>query len=159
MTTKKAIALGCGAVAFVALIIVVLVVAFVMHAAKDVEGVAVSAASTADISVGQTFELEVTVTNERPKKILMLDDIDVAQAYLDGFTVVSVDPKPKSSQHVPIENSRSYHFGIRIPPQTAQTFKFKLHAEKAGTFRGDVDACEGTRTITCVAETVVKEKN
>jgi len=159
MTTKKAIALGCGALALGGLIIGIIVIAFLVHASKDVEGVAVSAESTPDVVVGQTFQLEVTVTNERPKKVMMLSDVDVSENYLAGFTVVSIDPKPKSSQHVPIDNSRSFHFGITIPPQSAQSFKFKLHAEKAGAFRGDIDACEGSRFITALAETVVKEKN
>jgi hypothetical protein len=158
MTTKKIIALGCGSIFLIALLIVAAVGAFIVHASKDVEGVAVSAESTADVVVGQTFELAVTVTNERPRKPMMLSDVDVAEDYLAGFTVVAMDPKPKSSQHVPIDNSRSFHFGLQIPPHTARNFKFKLRAEKAGTFRGDVDACEGTRFITCLAETVVKEK-
>lgn len=158
MSIKKAIAIGCGIAALAALVIGVALVAFVVHVAKDVEGVAVSAESTPDVVVGQVFQLEVVVTNERPRKALTLSDVDVAESYLSAFTVVEIDPKPKSSSHVPIADSRSFHFGIRIPPHSAQSFKFKLRAEKAGMFNGDVDACEGSRTITCLAQTVVKEK-
>ncbi len=158
MTMKKAIFAGCGIIALIALLLIAAIVAFVVHASKDVEGAAVSAESASGVAVGDVFNLEVTVTNERPRKVLMLSDLDVAESYLSGFTIVSITPKPKSSEHVPIENSRSFHFKTEIPPQSAQSFKFELRAEKAGTFSGDVDACEGTRTITCLAQTVVKEK-
>ena len=158
MSPKKAIALGCGIVAFIAVVVIAVVVGFLVHVSKDVEGVAVSADGKSDIVVGQTFDLDVTVTNERTYKVLMLSDVDIAESYLSGFTVVEIDPKPKSSEHVPIENSRSFHFGLQVPPHSAQSFKFKLRAEQAGMFSGDVDACEGSRTITCLAQTVVKEK-
>src|SRR5262249_44792468 len=135
---------GCGVIAVLALAVVIAIVAFLVNASKDVEGGAVSADNVSDVVGGQTFDLQITVTNERPKKVMSLSDVDVAEDYLSGFTVVSIDPKPKSSQHVPIDNSRSFHFGINIPPHSAQTFKFTLRAEKAGNFSGDVDACEGS---------------
>jgi len=87
----------------------------------------------------------------------MLSDVDIAEDYLAGFTVSSVSPTPKSNKHVPIDNSRSFTFGVQIPPRTAKSFKFKLRAEKPGIFRGDLDICEGARFTTEMAQTVVKE--
>jgi hypothetical protein len=51
-----------------------------------------------DVVVGQTFELEVVVKNERPGEILQLSDVDIAEVYLDGFTVSSIKPTPTESQ-------------------------------------------------------------
>ncbi len=155
---KKAIFLGCGIIALLALVIGIAVVAFFVHVSKDVEGVAIYAENSPDVIVGQTFELEIVVTNERPQKVIELSDLDVAESYLSGFTLLGTEPRAKSSQHVPISDSRSFHFEMRIPPHSAQSFKLKLRAEKAGSFSGDVDACEGARFITCLAQTIVKEK-
>ena len=158
MITKKIIALGCGIAALIGTVVILAVVLFFVHVSKDVEGIAVAVDGPTEVTVGQTFELEVTVTNERPKKVLRLSDIDLAEDYLAGFTVSSISPKPKSNMHVPIDNSRSFTFGVQVPPRTAKSFKFTLRAEKEGIFRGDVDVCEGARSTTGMAQTVVKEK-
>jgi hypothetical protein len=159
MISNKAIALGCGVAALVGVIAIGAVILFVAHSIEDVQGVSVSIDGPTDVVVGQTFDLSVTVTNERPQKVLALSDIDLAEDYLQGFTVSSINPRPKSNQHVPIDNSRSFTFGVRIPPRETRTFTFTLRAEKAGLFRGDVDICEGTRFITGMAQTSVKEKD
>jgi len=128
------------------------------YVAQDVKEVGVSVDGLTDVVVGQTFELSVTVTNERPRKVLALSDVDIAEDYLAGFTVSTIEPKPKSSSHVPFDNSRSFKFGVQIPPRESRTFTFTLRAEKAGIYRGDVDVCEGARFITSMAQTSVKEK-
>jgi hypothetical protein len=123
-----------------------------------VKGAGVSIDGSTDVSVGETFELSVTVTNERPRKVLALSDIDIAEDYLAGFTVSTIEPSPRSSMHVPIDNSRSFKFDVRIPAGESRTFTFKLRAEKPGLYRGDVDVCEGARFTTVMAQTSVKEK-
>jgi hypothetical protein len=158
MPSKKAIAWGCGIAALICLAGVAVVVIFVTNVAQDVKEVGVFVNGPTDVVVGQTFELSVTVTNERPQKILALSDVDIAENYLAGFTVSSIDPRPKSNKHVPIDNSRSFTFEVQIPPGTSRTFTFTLRAEKAGLYRGDVDVCEGSRFITGMAQTSVKEK-
>jgi hypothetical protein len=158
MPSKKAIFWGCGIAAGVCLIGVAAVVLFVAYIAQDVHGAGISVDGPTDVVVGETFKLTVTVTNERPRKVLALSDIDIAEEYLEGFTVSTIDPKPKSTQHVPIDNSRSFTFGISIPPRESRDFTFTLRAEKTGLYRGDVDMCEGARFTTGMAQTNVKEK-
>src|SRR5437870_3426775 len=118
MITKKIIALGCGIAALIGTVVILAVVLCFGHVSKDVEGIAVAVDGPTEVTVGQTFELEVTVTNERPKKVLRLSDIDLAEDYLAGFTVSSISPKPKSNMHVPIDNSRSFTFAVQVPPRT-----------------------------------------
>jgi hypothetical protein len=158
MNTKKAILLGCGTVTFLGLLAVVGVVMFISHVAKDVEGVGVTINSPTDVSVGETFKLDVTVRNERQGKVLELSDIDIADEYFNAFTVVSVTPTPKTEMHVPIDNSQSFTFDRKIQPGKTQVFTWELRAEKPGIFRGDVDVCEGMQFVTKMAQTVVKEK-
>ena len=158
MSTKKVVIIGCSAAAALAMLLFVVLIAGLIYVAQDVEGAAVSANSPLDVTVGETFDLTVEVRNERQTKVLELSDVDIGEEYLAGFTVVSIDPEFKSTMHVPIDNSRSYTFGVTIPAGEARTFTFTLRAEKAGIYRGDVDACEGARFITAMAQTVVKDK-
>jgi len=156
--TKKAIVIGCGALAAVAIAAVIGIAVVLGYMSKDVEGVAVSVNGPRDVVVGQTFDLEVLVANERPRKALRLSDVDISDQYLAGFTIASVKPKPKSTMHVPIDNSQSFTFGVSIPAGGSNSFTFTLRAEKPGIYRGDVDVCEGARFVTALAQTVVKEK-
>jgi hypothetical protein len=158
MKSKKVLIWGCGIATLVGLAGIAAVVLFFGYLIQDVEGVAVEVSGPMDVVVGQTFDLTVTVTNERPRKVLALSDIDIAEEYLAGFTVTAIEPNPKSNTHVPVDNSRSFTFGVEIPPGAARSFTFKLRAEKAGLYRGDVDVCEGVRFITDMAQTSVKEK-
>ncbi|MGD0744525.1 MAG: hypothetical protein ABSA45_05165 [Verrucomicrobiota bacterium] len=158
MTTKKTIAIGCGAVLLIGIILVVAVVLFFVHVSKDIEGVVVSVNGPTDVTVGQTFELEVVVRNERASKVLRLSDVDLADQYLAGFTVSSVKPTAKSSKHVPIDNAQSFTFDVPIAAGSSNRFIFTLRAENAGMYRGDVDIWEGMRCITTMAQTAVGEK-
>jgi hypothetical protein len=158
MVAKKTIAWGCGLAALLCLAVVAAVVIGVGYVVQDLEGVAVAVNGPTDVVVGQTFDLNVTVTNERPRNVLALSDIDIAEDYLAGFTISTIEPRPKSNTHVPIDNSRSFTFGVKIPPKAARSFRFTLRAEKPGIYRGDVDVCEGMRFITGMAQTSVKEK-
>lgn len=158
MTTKKAIVLGCGIATAVLVAAVGAVALFLVYVAQDVKGLAVAVNGPTDVVVGQTFRLEVTVTNERPRKVLMLSDVDIAEGYLAGFSVVSISPTPKSNKHVPIDDTRSFTFSVQIPAKASRSFTFTLRAEKPGLYRGDVDVCEGARFTTGMAQTSVKEK-
>ena len=158
MNTKKAILIGCGAVTLLGLLAIAGVVMFFGHIVKDVEGVAVTINTPMDVTVGETFKLAISVKNERKGEVLQLSDIDIADEYLNAFTVISVNPHPKSQMHVPIDNSLSYTFDRKIGAGKTEVFTWELRAEKAGIHRGDVDVCEGMQFVTSQAQTVVKEK-
>jgi hypothetical protein len=94
-----------------------------------------------------------------PGEILKVSDVDIADEYMDGFIVSSVEPKHKSSTHLPVDDSQSFTFDASIPPGDSLVFAFTLLAIKAGVFRGDVDICEGSRFITHYAQISVKAKD
>jgi len=157
-TSKKLILWGCGIAAAVVVAGIAAVVFFIVYAAQDAKGVGIAVTGPPDVQVGDTFKLTVAVTNERPDKNFALSDIDIAEKYLAGFTISTIDPHPKSNMHVPIDNSRSYTFDTPIPPGQSRIFTFTLRAEKAGLYHGDVDICEGLRFVTDQAQTSVTEK-
>jgi len=74
MPSKKTIVRGCGIAALVCLAGVAAVVLSFAYIVQDGKGVGVSVNGPTDVVVGQTFELSVTVTNERPRKVLALSD-------------------------------------------------------------------------------------
>ena len=158
MTTGKAIGIGCGIIALMGLLSVGVFVLFFHHVSKDLEGVDVDVSGPMEVVVGDTFDLKVSVANTRAKKTLSLSDIDIANEYLAGFLVVAVEPKQKSSRHVPIDNSQSYTFDVKIPAGETKVFIFTLRAVKEGVYRGDIDVCEGLQFVTKQAQTVVQEK-
>jgi hypothetical protein len=157
MPSTKSIAWGCGIAALVCIAVTTAVVLFFVYAVQDVKEAGVSVDGPADVLVGQVFELKVTVTNERPREVLKLSDIDLAQDYLAGFTVSSVEPKPKSSRLGGSGDGATFTFRAEIPAGTARVFTFKLRAEKAGLYRGDVDVWERGRFLTGLAQTNVKK--
>jgi hypothetical protein len=157
MSVKKALVIGCSLASFLAVVLLAVVVGWLIWIVQDVEGVAVSVDVPLDVKVGESFEMLVQVTNQRPAKDLTLSDIDIADEYIESFAVISTDPPSKSVTHIPLDNSMSHTFDLTIPPGETQVFTFHLRAEKPGFYRGDVDVCEGTRFITATAQTVVKE--
>ena len=101
MPSKKTIAWGCGIAALVCIVGIAAVVLFFVYVSQDVKEAGVSVDGPADVVVGQVFELNVTVTNERPRKVLALSDIDIAENYLAGFTVSSYRTKTEIEHACP----------------------------------------------------------
>lgn len=158
MSTKKIVLWGCGSLFLIGVIAVVGIGMFLSHVGKDLEGAAVRVVGPDEVSVGDTFDLEVFVHNTRKNKTLKVDDIDIADVYLEGFVVTSTEPNYKSTNHVPIDDSQSFTFNQAIAVGKTNRFVFKLRAVKAGTFKGDLDVMEGLVFVTQLAQTVVKEK-
>lgn len=158
MSNKRLLAIGCGIVFLFCGALFLALVGFLAYAIQDPEGVGLRVEGPDEVAVGETFDLRVIVTNERPSDSVALSDIDIADEYLAGFTISTVTPDAESSMHVPIDNSQSYTFNVSIPPGESREFVFSLRAEQEGIYRGDVDACEGARFITQIAETVVRAK-
>ncbi|MBI3097370.1 MAG: hypothetical protein HYY93_03860 [Planctomycetes bacterium] len=158
MTTQKTVLIILAVVAAVIVTAVAAAVLFFVHVSQDVEGVGVDVKSPATVTVGDTFDLVVTVRNTRTGKDLTVSDVDIGESFLAGFTISSVNPEPKSSMRVPIEGGQSFTFDARIPAGGSRSFTFRLQAEGAGIYRGDVDVCEGLRFVTRMAQTVVEEK-
>lgn len=156
--TNKTVLWGLVSLIFLGLSMVFGIAFFGAHLMKDLDGARIEIKSPLDVNVQQTFNLEITVHNQRPSKALQLTDLDLSEDYLNGFTVLEVTPSPKSNIRIPLENTRSYTFDIPISPGKSQSFVYTLRAEKEGIFRGDVDACEDLQFITEQAQTVVKKK-
>ncbi|GMV92197.1 MAG: hypothetical protein AMXMBFR82_19750 [Candidatus Hydrogenedentota bacterium] len=85
MNAGKAIAIGCLAVALVALMGMLVLGAFLYHVAQDPEGIAIAVDAPLEVALDETFPLVVTVTNTREGQPVTIDDVDIADEYLAGF--------------------------------------------------------------------------
>jgi len=111
-----------------------------------------------EVEVESTVSMVVTATNSHSRSIT-LDSIDVDDSSLAGFQVISIDPKPKDTMHVPIVNQRSWEFGAEIQPRESLSVTFHLKSVSQGHFSGDVDVCNPNQDFTTLlADVVVKEE-
>ena len=152
----KSVLIGCGAVLAIFLLLAVAVGAWFWHVSQDPVGITMSIDSPDEVKRDQVFDLKIEVVNNRAKKSMTVTSIDIHDEYLQGFVVISQTPPSKKSQHVPVDDSRSFDFNVTIPAGQTNVFIFKLRAVKAGVFSGDVDVCEGQRFLTDTAQTEVK---
>jgi len=153
---KKPWLIGCGIAFLLGLAVIAAVVLFFTYVSQDPKGLLVQLEGPDEVKQGETFDLIVNVVNERANKPLKVTSIDIGEDYLKAFAVVSTEPRARSSQHVPVDDSRSYEFDVSVPPRSTNIFKFRLRARETGIFSGDLDVCEGTRFLTTVVETEVK---
>jgi hypothetical protein len=108
-----------------------------------------SPALTATVSIPLEVELGVpftmTVTASNPHEVpATLDSVDIDEAFLAGFQVLSVEPRATNTSHIPLANQRSWDFGQSVPPGGSATVTFTLRAVAEGRFSGDVDVCNPT---------------
>ncbi len=157
MTWKKAFAFGCGGCLLLCVVAVGAAVTWMAWVGKDPQGVDVVARTPTDVAVGEPFTLEISITNLRQGASFELTDIDIDEGYLNAFIVLSTTPNYASTMHVPLIETRSFTFNRPVAPGETAVFTFKLRPERAGSHRGDVDICEGSRSLTRMVQTSVHE--
>lgn len=100
----------------------------------------------------------MTTTNPH-KRPVILDSIDVSESFLAGFQVVSVDPQPTGTVHIPVFDQRSWSFGISVAPGDTLSATFRLEPVEPGHFSGDIDVCNPNQDFTTLfVDVVVKEQ-
>lgn len=155
MAIKRAYLIGCGVALGLVVLVAAAIVGWLMYVAVDPEGVAVATEAPAEVRVGEEFTMAVIIMNEREKKPFHLTDIDIAEEYLEGFIILGSEPRAKSNQHVPFDNTRSFSFNRKLPPRESMRFEFRLRPRVAGFYSGDVDVCEGQRFLSAGLQTQV----
>jgi len=158
MDVKAGVLIGCGGCLVVCAVVCIAVLGWMFHISKDPEGILVEIHSPVEVVVGEQLTVDVSVTNQRSGKSVRLTDLDIAEEYLEAFSVLSTTPSHRSSEHIPIDNTRSFTFDRSIGPGETVVFSFELRAEREGIHRGDVDVCEGQRFLSKMVRTVVKPR-
>lgn len=147
----KKIAIGCASVAILTMAIVVALGVWLFRE-LPVLSASLSIPSTAQLD----SELTLTVTATNPHQdTIVLDSIDIDDAFLEGFQIIEIQPAPEGTMH--IFGMRSWEFGLAVSPGDSQDIQFKLKAVKEGHFSGDVDVCNPNQDfVTLLADTVVR---
>lgn len=90
------------------------------------------------VDLGEEFEVKVTVENTGADDV-NLANIDVYEGLLDGFEIISMTPKPSSTEK--IIGYHSYNVFKKLAPGKSHDLTFKLKAKEVGYWAGDIDAC------------------
>ncbi len=157
MSKTTGVIIGCTVVLGLGILAVALGVGGLMYLGRTPEAVSVSVEAPSEAAVGEVVDLKVNIKNVSRKSVT-IGDVDLQESFLNGFTVVSADPTPKSSTRVPLVNSRSHTFDLAIPPGETRTVRFRLKAVAEGVHRGDLDVYVGLSPKTTVVEMVVRER-
>ena len=107
---------------------------------------------------GETIEMVVKTSNPHPRPVI-LDSIDIDSAFLRGFQVLAVVPKPSGTDEISILDQRSWSFGQSVPPGEESTVRFTLRSIEPGHFVGNVDVCNPNQDYKSLyADVIVREE-
>lgn len=105
-----------------------------------------------------TVTMVVTVTNVH-KRAVTLDSIDIDNGFLEGFQVVSIEPRPTDTMRIPVIDQRSWEFGRAVAPGETVAVTFTMRAVAAGRYSGDIDVCNPNQDFkTLYADIIVRKK-
>ena len=109
---------------------------------------------------GETFDLTVKIRNRCLEKNIEIKSISIADNYLSGFKVISVNPPAGSRYHIDgispdLTASTCFALDSAIPGNQAMCYVFNLSAEKEGSFSGDISAIGESIFLSAKANMVV----
>jgi hypothetical protein len=108
-----------------------------------------------EIEIDSTVAMVITVTNPHDESVV-LDSIDIGNAFLEGFLVVSILPEPVDTMS--IFGERSWEFGEDVAPGASLEIHFKLKAIQQGHFSGDIGTYNPNQDFqTLFADVVVRK--
>jgi len=106
-------------------------------------------------SVGDEIDLRVLIKNTRESKKFVIDTLDIGDKFIDGFEILSIEPKP--SEIDTSYDTTTLEYPISIAAGDQLDIVLKLKAKASGVFIGDVDVWEDnddflTRYAQCVVD-------
>jgi hypothetical protein len=97
-----------------------------------------------EVVLGEVLKAKVSVKNDGGKN-LKLENLDVYRELLDGFEILSVNPKPRTTER--IVDYISYGFSRSLKPGETFDFEIEMRAKEIGVWGGDIDACTTMQTF------------
>ena len=93
------------------------------------------------VVVGDVFDFTVEVTNH-DDEVHVIDSIDIANDFLDGFEIFSVDPEQSGELSLePFLDQYSYTMGAEVAPDESVVVTFSAGASEIGEYSGSFDVC------------------
>lgn len=106
---------------------------------KPPANVTMTITSPPRVKVGETFTVTVNLTNSGSTPVA-LSSLDIDDAFGSGLDLVSVDPKPATSDFDVDTNVTEHAFSPSLTVDKTRTVTFTFKAVKPGTYTGDWDA-------------------
>lgn len=101
---------------------------------------------------GEIVSLVVEVSNPTAESI-DLGSIDVYDSFLDGFSVLKVEPSPDSSDNT--FGFTTYYYEKTLGPGDSFQVSYQLKAKEAGVWTGDIDCCTPYQQFVTSTQTIV----
>ena len=117
----------------------------VAKAFKTPEDIVFSIEAPMRATVGDTFEIAVTIQNTSPKPQTLVS-LDIWDRYLEGIAIVDSNPPFKQAFHVPIDNTVAYEYDRQIPGNGTVVVTYTVEAVKPGDYDSYLDACINRET-------------
>lgn len=141
------ILIGCGAALFLSAAIICSVIGLIAYVAGKPENIVVSYEVPALVTTGESFDLNLQITNTGDADILV-GDIDLASMFnptiLEGAVVLSTEPEMEMDYSVP--GVKSFRLNRSFTPGERQTVIFHLQAVAPGNYGGPVAVYVGMRS-------------
>lgn len=137
---------GCGGALALAVLAAILIAALwlIWGEVQPPVNTALAVEAPAVVSPGEEFDLRVRVENRRDVHPLRLSEVVLGSGYVEGFEVMSMEPRAAGRRSQPMTRSLSFLFSAEIPAHAAKDFVFHMKAgQTTGTFTGSVDIWEG----------------
>jgi hypothetical protein len=148
--------IGCGATAGAVVLGGIAALGWLLTAFSDAEGLSLRVHGPAEVVVGQTFDLVLSVTNER-KKDISLSQVLVEDEHLDGFLLIDFKPPSRGSSRNAFTKDYVFDVDPVVPGGKTQVFTLTLRALRPGLFRGEVSVWEGNHPVKQLVHTSVKD--
>lgn len=91
-----------------------------------------------EVALNQEFELVISVTNVSDSEIT-LGSIDIYDSLLDGFEIISIEPKPREISKIMGFHSSYFYYPLSAQEQFMGSYT--LRAKEEGLWIGDIDSC------------------
>lgn len=149
----KKVLVGCLGVALLLVVLVVAGLWWLFRASPELEA---TLTLPFEAQVETPVALVITARNPHAKPVT-LDSIDIDDAFLAGFQIISIEPEPGDTTELPFLEQRSWAFKKVVPPGESMTVTYTLRPVTEGRFTGSVDVCNPAQDFKSLfADIIVK---
>ncbi len=103
--------------------------------------------------LGNPFSMSIAAFNPHSESVV-LDNVDIPNAFFESFDVISVDPMPPDDSPLEGFGTRTWYFNLEVPPTTTRTITFEVRPTVRGRHVIEFDVCNSTEDCTSVAKAI-----
>lgn len=149
----KKVLVGCLGVALLLVTLVVAGLWWWFRASPELEA---TLTLPLEVQLEVPVDMVITAKNPHPKPVI-LDSIDIGDAFLAGFQIIRIEPEPEGTTDLPFLDQRSWAFEKVVPPGGSMAVTFTLRPVTEGRFTGSVDVCNPKQQFKSLfADVIVK---